>query len=213
MRLISRRSFMQQLVGVHFYGCAVNLLPVQPAIAGTTDSPEVSAEEWMNDMMRAEGAKPLEQRLELSRFVEPMWFLLKPIRWRPKPEQAKDFPVVTAPRGFVTDLTSIPRVFWTLLPRDGIYTYPAIIHDYLYWTQNHPREIADMIIKLGMEDLKINAVTTGAVYQALNIFGGTAWSRNASLRKAGERRILRRLPEDPTTLWSDWKKNPDNFEP
>ena len=34
--------------------------------------------------------------------------------------------------GFVTDLASTPQILWSMLPRAAAYSYPAIIHDYLY---------------------------------------------------------------------------------
>lgn len=40
--------------------------------------------------------------------------------------------IISVPAGFVTDLATIPRIFWTLLPPDGKYAKAAIIHDYLY---------------------------------------------------------------------------------
>lgn len=35
------------------------------------------------------------------------------------------------PQGFVTDLASVPRVFWSLLPPQGGYEAAAVLHDYL----------------------------------------------------------------------------------
>ncbi|ECG8634089.1 DUF1353 domain-containing protein, partial [Salmonella enterica subsp. salamae] len=40
--------------------------------------------------------------------------------------------VIEVPAGFVTDLATIPRIFWSLMPPDGKYAKAAIIHDYLY---------------------------------------------------------------------------------
>lgn len=34
--------------------------------------------------------------------------------------------------GFVTDLASVPRPFWSILPPFGHYDRAAIIHDFLY---------------------------------------------------------------------------------
>lgn len=40
--------------------------------------------------------------------------------------------VITVPAGFQTDLASIPRFFWRLLPRDGgTYRSAAVVHDYM----------------------------------------------------------------------------------
>lgn len=40
--------------------------------------------------------------------------------------------LITVPAGFRTDLASVPRLFWRLLPRDGHdYRSAAVVHDYL----------------------------------------------------------------------------------
>ncbi|MBI3775330.1 MAG: DUF1353 domain-containing protein [Gammaproteobacteria bacterium] len=118
---------------------------------------------------------------------------------------------VTVPIGFVTDFASIPRVFWSLLPPDGNYTYPAVIHDYLYWEQTTTREVADDILRLSMLDFKIDAVTLRAIYSGVRVGGQFAWNENARLKLAGERRILKRLPDDPTVSWEIWKQQPNVF--
>lgn len=41
---------------------------------------------------------------------------------------------LTVPAGFITDLASIPRVFWNIYPPFGQYTEAAVIHDYGYRT-------------------------------------------------------------------------------
>ncbi len=40
--------------------------------------------------------------------------------------------VITVPKGFLTDLASIPSLFHGLLPPDGEYAPAAIVHDFLY---------------------------------------------------------------------------------
>jgi len=158
----------------------------------------------MSESRQAAGA------LHLSRFADPTYFLLKPITWKPNPGQESYAPV-TVPVGFVTDFTSIPRVFWSALRPDGLYTYPAIVHDYLYWEQTVPREAADLIFKFGMEDFRVATPTIAAVYNAVKTFGGLAWQSNAKLKAAGEKRLLTKLPEDPTLTWKQWKANSMNF--
>jgi hypothetical protein len=37
----------------------------------------------------------------------------------------------TIPDGFTTDLASVPRIFWSLLPPDGRYEKAAVLHDWL----------------------------------------------------------------------------------
>src|SRR5262249_26219157 len=119
---------------------------------------------------------------------------------------------VNVPIGFVTDFASIPRIFWSLLRPDGRYTHPAIVHDYLYWTQTTSREDADEIFRIMMEDFSIGTVIITTIHSAVRLAGGMAWDSNAKLRAGGEKRILKRFPEDPRTTWEDWKRRPDVFE-
>ena len=168
----------------------------------------VTVEQWMNDVMVVKG---LKGTLQLSRFVEPIWFLTKETTWRPNPEQQGKIVEVTVPLGFVTDLASIPRIFYSVLPPHGSYAHAAIIHDYLYWTQTRSRREADLILKIAMEDLEVEPAIVSAIFHAVNIFGGAAWDANARLKQNGERRILRKFPSDPTTHWSDWKSKPGVF--
>ncbi len=37
---------------------------------------------------------------------------------------------IEVPTGFVTDLASVPRLFWALLPPHGAYERSAVLHDY-----------------------------------------------------------------------------------
>jgi hypothetical protein len=175
----------------------------QPAVAS-----EITAEQWMSEWMSA--AKPVSGALHMSRFKDPMYFLTKPISWKPAPGY-ESLPQVEVPKGFVTDLASIPRLFWSLLRPDGEYTYPAIIHDYLYWIQPIKREKADLVFRLAMEDFRIDAATAFVIYNAVRLGGGPAWQSNADQRARGERRILKRFPEDPRVNWDEWKKEPDVF--
>jgi Protein of unknown function (DUF1353) len=164
---------------------------------------------WMDEWIKLD-RKP-SGPLHVGRFADPIYFLLTPIRWEPNPGQNAYEPV-TVPVGFVTDFASIPRAFWSILRPDGLYTYPAIVHDYLYWTQMRPRDTADNILKFGMEDFSVGAATIAAIYNAVHLFGEAPWNENGRLKGAGEKRILRRFPDDPRITWEEWKKLPDAFE-
>ena len=143
----------------------------------------------------------------MGRFRDRIYYLDQEIRWSPGPGQ--DGPAVVVPAGFVTDLASIPRVFWSLLPPDDAYTFPAIVHDYLYWTQRYPRETADNVLRFGMDDMKVSSAVALAIYSAVRVGGGSAWSGNAELKRQGEKRLLTKFPDDPTTTWSEWKQRAD----
>jgi len=60
------------------------------------------------------------------------WFWRILLCWKHRPAFANPSEIARrehrpplGPAGFVTDFASISRLFWTLLPRDGEYTYPA----------------------------------------------------------------------------------------
>ena len=166
-------------------------------------------EEWMDQWMMV--PKAPGGVLHISRFKEPIYFLSRPIGWKPNPDQVGRQEAVEVPTGFVTDFASIPRVFWSVLRPDGEYTYPAIIHDFLYWTQQRPREAADEIFKFAMRDFDIGWGQIATIYNAVRLGGASAWDTNAKLRAQGEKRILATFPDDPRTTWQEWKTRSDVF--
>lgn len=181
------------------------------AVAGGQTAPaQMTRDSWMRAWMG--DARELGPSLHLTRFRDPIYVLLRPISWKPSGDQIGRYDRVDVPSGFVTDLTSIPRAFWSMLRPDGEYTYSAIVHDYLYWEQSRSRQVADEILKLGMEDLRIDWLTIEAIFKAVRAGGSSAWSQNATLRANGERRILKQLPESPLVTWQEWKQKPGVFD-
>ena len=161
---------------------------------------------WLN-VSEAVGGVPV-----ISPFYDwDYYYLHKSISWKPEVEHQDHYKAVEVPPGFVTDLASIPQAFWSILPPAARYSYAAIIHDYLYWTQMLPRDAADQILKICMEELNVDNVKVVAIYNAVKIFGGTAWEENARRKKMGEKRILKKYPEDPRVTWEEWKKQKDVF--
>jgi Protein of unknown function (DUF1353) len=135
------------------------------------------------------------------------YYIVEPLEWKPEPALAHAFERVVVPAGFVSDLTSTPRVFWSILPPSGAYAYPAIIHDYLYWCQPCTRAHADNVFKACMDDLRVSAVKATTIYLAVRYGGGKAWSQNRAAREQGENRILKKFPSDMRTSWAEWKNN------
>src|ERR1700681_1749562 len=168
-------------------------------------------DEWMSEWMTP--LKVIESRLHLGRFKEPIYYLTDPILWEPNPGQENGFRSVEAPKGFVTDLASIPQILWSILRPDGEYAYAAIIHDYLYWEQTDPREYADDILKIAMEDLEVEPLKITAIYEGVRFGGQAAWDENARLKNQGEKRVLIKEPPTAAMTWAEWKKRPDVFAP
>jgi hypothetical protein len=204
-----RRAFILKSLGAGIV-CGTAPGPIIPNFLRAAEDEQLKTiEAWMHRWMAVEN-KDVIGALHVSRFADPMYFLLKPITWKPNPDQSA-YPQITVPIGFVTDFASIPRVFWSLLRPDGLYTYPAIVHDYLYWTQTTSKDVADNILRLGMGDFGISRATITTVYEAVKSGGGGAWKSNAQLKAAGEKRVLKEFPNDPRTRWGDWKKDPQHF--
>lgn len=111
------------------------------------------------------------------------------------------------PRGFVTDLASVPRLFWTAFPPCGKYTIAAVLHDYLYWVQQEScdRECADNILLLAMEEARVNLVTRNSIYAAVRLGGQGSWSDNQKLKSAGGIRVI---PEEYMHFgaYDSWEK-------
>ncbi|EBN8057000.1 DUF1353 domain-containing protein [Salmonella enterica] len=79
--------------------------------------------------------------------------------------------VIEVPAGFITDLATIPRIFWSLMPPDGKYAKAAIIHDYLYDNALRTKREADRIFLDGMTVLGVPKWKRTIMYWAVRLFG------------------------------------------
>lgn len=87
------------------------------------------------------------------------------------------------PKGYQTDISSVPRLFWSLLPPDGDFALAAIIHDYLYENKMFTRKFNDN------EMLKWSKVLNGTIKISLHnidnytrfyfvrLFGWIVWNK------------------------------------
>lgn len=132
------------------------------------------------------------------------------IVWEPNSSDQPE--MVEVPEGFVTDLASIPRIFWQVLRPEGKYTYAAVVHDWLYWEQGRSREEADRIFKIAMTDSGVDPKVVSTLYSAVRTLGESAWKENARLKESGERRRLLQVPRDFRVRWVDWKEKAGVFD-
>ncbi|EGV2929238.1 DUF1353 domain-containing protein, partial [Salmonella enterica] len=84
--------------------------------------------------------------------------------------------VIEVPAGFVTDLATIPRIFWTILPPDGKYAKAAIIHDWMYDNALRTKKEADLIFLDGMTVLGVPKWKRIIMYYAVRLFGRGSYS-------------------------------------
>lgn len=98
--------------------------------------------------------------------------------------------LIEVPKGFVTDLASIPRALWAILPPWERYGPAAVVHDWLYWDQAIDRDMADAVLREAMEVLGVAAAERGAIYRGVRVGGGqAAWDRNTALKASGYSRM------------------------
>jgi hypothetical protein len=79
--------------------------------------------------------------------------------------------VIRVPKGFKTDLASIPRIVWSILPPHGYYGKAAVIHDYCYENGIESKRWADDVLLEAMGVLGIPRWKKEAIYRAVRLFG------------------------------------------
>lgn len=97
------------------------------------------------------------------------WIVERAFRYYVGEEDSTDF--VDIPKKFKTDFASIPRIFWSVFPPDGIYTQAAVLHDFLC---THPggrtqKEI-DLIFLEGMEVLGVATWRRQTVFNSVRVY-------------------------------------------
>lgn len=82
----------------------------------------------------------------------------------------------TVPRGFDTDLASIPRLLLsTTGGKVGRHLIAAVLHDYLYRTGFASREVADQVFLEAMKELGVRPTLQQMFYWAVRIGGGSSY--------------------------------------
>jgi Protein of unknown function (DUF1353) len=92
---------------------------------------------------------------------------------------------INVPIGFETDFASIPRLFWIVLPKWGKYGNAAVIHDWLYWSQQRSRAASDAVLLEAMGVLEVGTLVQFVIYHAVRLFGWLAWLRNQADARPG----------------------------
>lgn len=91
---------------------------------------------------------------------------------------------IDVPKGFVTDLASVPRPLWGIFPPFGRYTAAAVVHDALYRRHDVQRAIADGLFLEAMEVSGVPRVTRYTLWAAVRLFGWMFYRRKQQTRLA-----------------------------
>ena len=117
--------------------------------------------------------------------------------------------IISVPKGFVTDFASIPQPLWSFgLSPYGRFSKAAIVHDYLYWTQDCTREQADNLLLIAMKESGVSKSQQNEIYLGVRAGGETAWESNKKDRAAG---LIKIIPADRLNFpyeinWPDYRK-------
>jgi hypothetical protein len=95
--------------------------------------------------------------------------LLEPITWGD----------ITVPAGFVTDFASVPRALWILIPPQGRHSFAAVVHDWLYQSQQLTRREADRLFRLSLRATGSGNCKAWAMYLGVRLGGWVAWRHHA----------------------------------
>lgn len=108
-----------------------------------------------------------ETPLILRAHVPGEWVLFADLVWKGDMD-------VTVPRGFITDLASIPRLFRNILDVNGRSRRAAVLHDWLYCVQSTTREEADLLFLQALQAEQVGWLSH-VYYRAVRLGGRRAW--------------------------------------
>jgi hypothetical protein len=104
------------------------------------------------------------------------WKIVDPIKI-----ELSDDTVIEIPRGFETDLSSVPKWLWSVVRPYGDFLLAAVIHDYLYHIQIYSRGKTDreMLFWSTITNDKtfINKIDNYVRYVFVRAFGWIVWKK------------------------------------
>ena len=92
------------------------------------------------------------------------------------------------PVGFITDLASVPKIFWGIFPPQGFYEEACVAHDWLYSRTVLPRQVCDQVLKEGMEAAGTPWLTTNIIWGMVRLFGWIPYNRHYKKNKLAQGR-------------------------
>lgn len=101
--------------------------------------------------------------------------------------------VQVVPDGFVSDLGSIPRFFWNIIPPFGPATPAYLAHDFLYFSQQYERSTCDAVLLRLMNVCGVGFFTRHLVYRNVRLFGWMAWEQDAKKKEEADARNQSRI--------------------
>lgn len=115
----------------------------------------------------------------MNNFTQPILVPVDDVNW----QLHEDYYVKTSkvsftiPKGFITDLASVPKIVWNLYPPFGLYTGAAVAHDYIYRTaqMRMTRAEADLVFLEVMQQAQVRDTKAQLMYLAVRAFGASSY--------------------------------------
>lgn len=100
---------------------------------------------------------------------------------------------IVVPRDYLTDLLSVPRPLWPILPPHGAGAWGGLPHDLLYGIrftfpgqdEEDARAMADRILLDAARDSGASTFRARTLFAGVRVGGGSAW-RNGSAQEASD---------------------------
>jgi hypothetical protein len=115
-------------------------------------------------------------KVELESLPNGDWRTLKEVIWYEKDHE------IIVPKGFKTDLASIPKLLrWFVSNDDGRIRSPAIVHDWVYYNRGrvgeklYSRQDADNLFYRTLRFLKVSKGKAKLMYYAVRLGGYFVW--------------------------------------
>ncbi|MFM5339390.1 DUF1353 domain-containing protein [Aeromonas veronii] len=80
---------------------------------------------------------------------------------------------ITVKSGSTTDLASVPRPLWAIIPRSGLHTPASVVHDYIYRNTSirlSQRQADNIFLQLMLKD-GVNKILAYTMWFGVRLFG------------------------------------------
>lgn len=116
----------------------------------------------------------LEEYMRGARSVPGEWVVYSRLVYDRGHEQ------IIVPRGFITDLASIPKLLRNLLDVNDSHRRAAVLHDFLYCLQGFTRKQCDDMFLEAMTVIGVSAGKRHLMYLAVRAGGWLIWNKRAN---------------------------------
>lgn len=117
---------------------------------------------------------PFLSNLDLREYRPNEWVVLSALRYRGRQG------CVDVPRGFITDLASIPQALRNVFNVNGRSRKAAVLHDYLYCTRGLgrlSRAECDALFLDALSDCSVDALQRRLMWAGVRVGGWVYWNK------------------------------------